>query len=47
MDDFCISFNLYGEYGNFEKWAQAQDEIEDLEKTLNDKKRHKELTINK
>lgn len=44
MDDFCISFNLYGEYGNFEKWAQAQDEIEDLEKTLNDKKRHKELT---
>ena len=47
MDDFCISFNLYGEYGNSEKWAQAQDEIEDLEKTLNDKKRHKELTINK
>ncbi|XDV52369.1 hypothetical protein PO909_021103 [Leuciscus waleckii] len=44
MDGFCISFNLYGEYDNFEKWAQAQDEIEDLEKTLNDKKRHKELT---
>ncbi|ROL40941.1 hypothetical protein DPX16_11391 [Anabarilius grahami] len=44
MDDFCISFHLYGECGNFEKWAKAQNEIEDLEKTLNDKKRHKELT---
>ncbi len=49
MDDFCVLFNLYGEYGNFDKWAEAQDKLDDLEKTLkkesNSEKRYKELTL--
>lgn len=45
MDDFRVSFSLYGHYGNFDKWAEAQDELENI--TSNEKckeNRYKEIT---
>ena len=41
MSDFNISFNLFGEYDNFDDWDAAE------EKEINNRKRkqrHKELT---
>ncbi len=45
MDDFRVSFSLYGNYGNFDKWAEVQDELENI--TSNEKcqeKLYKEIT---
>ena len=40
MSDFNISFNLFGEYENFDNWDAAQErEIEEKRE-----KRHKEIT---
>ncbi len=48
MDDFRVSFSLYGHYGNFDKWAEAQDELDELENITSNEKckenRYKEIT---
>lgn len=43
MSDFIISFNIYGEFDNFEDWDAAQEK-ERIEYEKKKEKRHKEVT---
>jgi len=44
MSDFIISFDLFGEYDNFEDWDAAVEEEERRKYEKKKEKRHKEVT---